>query len=255
MRKRNLYGLPWVLILSILTITISCVPVTKLNYFNDLSDLQEPAINPRIQKVIMPFDKIYIKVLSIDEKTNQLFNSTDSQSSASLSGLIGNIVDEAGNINYPYVGKINVGGLTLAQAGLKIEEALGQYVSKSAVIVKFIDNNITVMGEVQRQGVFSLSQDKTTIYEALALGGGLTKYGDRGKVILIRQEGEKILHYKLDLTNSRIADKNYYYIQPNDIIIVEPLKNISSSYGNNTLSMLITSVSLILTILIYLGIK
>jgi polysaccharide biosynthesis/export protein len=255
MRNRNQFEIPVIIILSVLAITISCVPVKKINYFNDLPDLQEPAINPRIQKVIMPFDKIYIKVLSIDEKTNQLYNSADNQSSANLSGIIGNIVDETGNINYPFVGKINVGGLTLAQAGAKIEEALGQVVSKSAVIVKFIDNNVTVMGEVQKQGVYALAQDKITIYEALALGGGLTRYGDRSKVILIRPEGEKIMHYKLDLTTSRIAGKDYFYIQPNDVIIVEPLKSISSSYGNNTFSMLLSSASLILTILIFLGIK
>jgi polysaccharide biosynthesis/export protein len=241
-------------ILLIMIFTLSCVPVEKLNYFNDIDDMSEPVVNPKGQKVIMPFDKLYIKVISIDEKTSQLLNSIDNQSSGTVSGIIGNIVDESGDLNYPYIGKINVAGLTLAQAGLKMEEALNQVVSKSAVIIKFIENNVTVMGEVQRQGMYTFSQDKINIYDALALGGGLTKYGDRSKVVLMRQEGDKILHYKLNLSNSRIAEKSYFYIQPNDIIVVEPLKNISGSYGNNTFYMVISSVSLLLTILIFIGI-
>ena len=53
--------------------TVSCVPVEKLSYFNDINDLQEPGVNPRTQKLIMPFDKLYIKVLSIDPQTSQIF--------------------------------------------------------------------------------------------------------------------------------------------------------------------------------------
>jgi polysaccharide export outer membrane protein len=240
-----------------MVIIVSCVPIKKLTYFNDIDELNEPRVNPREQKLIMPFDKLYIKVLSIDEKTNQLFNSSDNMSLSSATGIIGNRVDESGNINYPFIGKIKVGGLKTAEASLKIQEALNQYVSNAAVDIKFIDNNVTIIGDVQRQGLYSFTQDKLNIYEALALGGGISQYGDRKNVILIRQEGDKIMHHKLDLSDSKIAGKDYYYIQANDVIVVEPLKSSSwFNFNNTTFTTFLTSLTTLLTIItLYLTIK
>jgi polysaccharide export outer membrane protein len=244
------------LILSLLLVfSISCVPLKEISYFNDINELEEPIPNPRQQKPIMPFDKLYIKVLSIDEKTNQLFNSADDSRSGSASNTIGYYVDENGNINFPFAGNINVGGLTTVQAGIKIQEALSEYVSKAAITVKYIDNSVTVIGAVQKQGIFSFNQDKINIYEALALGGGLTQYGNRKNIILIRREGDRIMHHKLNLTDSKISGKNFFYILPNDVIVVEPMRNISNSYGNNTYSTILGSITTFLAILIFAGIR
>ncbi len=232
----------------------SCVPISKLTYFNDIDEMQEPIVNPKVQKLIMPFDRLYIKVYSIDEKTNLLFNSNTNNGGTSSTSLLGYLVDESGNINYPFVGKINVGGLTLSQANTKVSEALSEYVSNASVIIQFIDNKVTVMGQVQNQGTYPFSMDKLTIYEALSLGGGMTQFGNRKNVILVRQEGDKVMHYKLDLSDSKIAGKDFYYILPNDVIIVEPLKQLSTSYGNNTYSLILSSVSTILSILLVISI-
>jgi polysaccharide biosynthesis/export protein len=211
----------------ILNFVTSCVPIEKLKYFNDIDELQEPFVNPKTVKLIMPFDKLYIKVFSIDDKTNQLFNSNNTVTSSSTSSIIGYRVDEAGDILYPYTGKINLKDLTVEQAGAKIGKLIMELFSEVSVDVKFIENNVTVLGEVQRQGVQQFSQDKINIYEALALSGGISQFGDRKNVILIRQEGDKIMHHKLDLSDSKIAGKEYYYIQPNDIIVIEPMKSSS----------------------------
>jgi polysaccharide export outer membrane protein len=236
----------------IVSIMISCVPVKKLTYFNDIDEMQDPVVNPKVQKLIMPFDKLYIKVYSIDEKTRQLFNASESVSMSSSASIIGYIVDEAGDINFPFTGKINVGGLTLLQANSKIEKALNEYVSNATVNVKFIDNNVTIMGEVVRQGMYTFTQDKLNVYEALALGGGISQYGNRKNVILIRQEGDKIMHHRLDLSNSRISGKDNYYILPNDVIVVEPMKSISTSYGNNTYSLLLSTISTLITVVLFI---
>lgn len=221
-----------ILVLIVVSI-ISCVPIEKLRYLNDIDEIQEPYINPRGQKLIMPFDKINIGVFSIDEKTNLLFNSKANVPDASSSSAIGYVVDVAGNINYPFIGKVNVSGLTPEQAGIKLGKALSDYVTSASVTVNFLESRVTIMGDVNGQGVYSFNQDKLTIYEALALGGGISNFGDRKNVILIRQEGDKIMHHKLDLTDSRIAGKDYYYIQANDVIVVEPMK-LSSWYNFNS---------------------
>jgi polysaccharide biosynthesis/export protein len=248
-KKLNFKGQWWLLLIMIFI--ISCVPVQNLSYFNDINELAEPVVNPKIQKTILPFDRIYIKVVSTDPQTSQIFNFTEEiRNSGEANSLLSYLVDEEGNINFPFTGKINVRDLTAATAATKIRNALNEYVSNTSVTVKFIDNKISVLGEVERQGVYGFSQDKLNIYEALALSGGLTRYGNRKNIVLIRQENDKIMHYKLNLSDSKIASKEYYYILPNDVIVVEPLKSVSTSYTNNTYNTILTSITTLSAVLL-----
>ncbi len=239
----------------VFTSTMSCVPVKNLSYFNDFSEIDEPAVNPRSQKLIMPFDKLYVRVLSIDPQVNQIFNAAEEMRYGTSNAIIGYLVDESGNINFPFVGNINVGGLTTAEASDSIQEALSAYVANTSIVVKYVDNQVTVMGEVQRQGVYQFTQDKLTIYDALGLGGGITRYGNRKNIILIRNEGDKIMHYRLNLSDSKITNKEYYYILPNDVIVVEPLNAISSSYSNITYTTFLSSITTLIAILLFTGVK
>lgn len=240
-----------------LLLSQSCVPVRQLRYFNDIDKANVPVVNPRTQKVIVPFDKLFIKVLSIDPQTSEIFNSVEEMRLGSYGGgaLIGYIVDESGNVNFPFVGNINVANLTTGQAAAKIQKALSDYVSNISVSVKYIDNQVTVMGEVQRQGVYNFSQDRISIYEALGMGGGITRYGDRKNVILTRHIGEKITHYRLNLSDSRIMTKDYFYIQPNDVIIVEPLRAVSTSYSNITYTTILSSITTLIAVLLFTGVN
>ncbi len=238
-------------LLIILCLTISCVPIGKLKYVNDIDELKEPIINPVVHKLILPNDRLSVQVFSVDEKTNQLLKSG---SSANMPGSVAPdvssfLVDETGNIDYPFVGKINLGGLTTEQACSKLSKALSEYVSLSSVSIKFTEGSVTVMGEVGTQGLYTFSKDKLTIYDALALGRGISRYGDRKNVILIRQEGDKIMHHKLDLSNSNIASKEYYYVLSNDIIIVEPLKSSSwYNYNNSNFATITSSLTIFIAV-------
>jgi len=244
-----------ILLIYILFSIVSCVPYKKLSYFNDINQLNEPFVNPREQKIILPFDNLYIKVLSIDEKTNQIFNPNSDMRSNYAGAVISYLVDEEGYINFPFVGKIHIKDLNTTEASVKIQESLDEYISNTAVIVKFIENKVTIMGEVDRQGVYSFMQDKLNIYEALSLGGGLTRFGDRRKIILIRKDGNKIMHHKLNLTDSNIAGKDYYYVLPNDVIVVEPMKTISYSYQNNTYVTILSSITTLIAVLLFTGVS
>ncbi len=240
----------------LLVLASSCVPVNQLSYFNDIEELEKPVANPKTQKTILPFDRLYIRILSIDPQTREIFTAPEeARYSSSSNALIGYLVDEGGNIEFPFVGKINVGSLTLSEAGTKIEQALGEYVANTTILVKFIDNQVSILGEVQDQGVYAFSQEKLNVYEALALGGGLTRYGNRKNIILIRQEGDRIMHHKLNLSDSKIASKDYYYILPNDVLVVEPLRSISTSYSNLTFTTLLSAVTTMIGVLVFAGIS
>jgi len=239
----------------LLMVAVSCVPAKKVSYFTDINTLS-PGVNPRTQKTITAFDRLYIKVLSIDPQTSQIFNSSEEMRYGSgNNGVIGYLVDETGNINFPFVGNIKVVSLTTSQAAERIQNALTDYVTNTSIIVKYIDNQITVIGEVQRQGVYSFTQDKLNIYEAIGLGGGITRYGDRKNIVLIRNQGDKIMHFRLNLSNSMIADNAAYYILPNDVIVVEPLKAVSSSYSNITFTTVLTSITTLIAVLLFTGVK
>jgi polysaccharide biosynthesis/export protein len=244
-KKFNIvYTFFWIMII----LNISCVPYNKVRYFTDINQIAEPSTNPRGAKLIMPFDNLYIKVMSTDEQTARIFNISENAGGNLPLNLISYTVDEKGNISFPFTGDINVKGLTIDQASEKIQTALNDYISKTSIIVRFVENNISILGEVQRPGVVNFVQDKLNIYEALSLGGGLTRYGDRKNVVLIRQEGDKIVHYKLDLSNSTIANRDYYYIVPNDVIVVEPLRAIAWSYNNVTFSTALTAITSLLSL-------
>jgi len=235
------------------TISFSCVPVKNLSYFNDINDLTEPGVNPRTQKVIQPFDKLYIRVYSIDPQTSAIFSDIEEMRYGVENSVIGYLVDEKGEINFPFVGNINVVSLTTEQASKKIHEALNDYVSNTSVIVKYVDNQVTVMGEVLNQGVYTFTKDKLNIYEALSLGGGLTRYGNRNNIILVRNKGDKIMHYRLKISDSQITSKDTYYILPNDVLVVEPLKAISSSYQNITYTTILASITTLIAVLLFTG--
>ncbi len=243
--------------LFLMIFAVSCVPQRQLSYFNDINELKEPFGNPRVQKPIMPFDKLYIRVVSIDPQTSQIFNTADEIRSGSYasSGIVGYHVDEKGNIHFPFVGSINVGSLTTAEASVKIEEALSDYVPNISVVVKYVDNQVTVVGEVNRQGVYGFTHDKLNIYEALGLGGGITRYGDRKNIILIRHEGDKIMHYRLNLSDSKISTRDQFYVNPNDVVVVEPLKAVSSSYSNITYTTVLSSITTLIAVLLFTGVS
>lgn len=156
---------------SLLIIAVtSCVPTKKLKYFNDIDDLQAPYVNPMKEKLIAPHDRLYIRVLSIDEEANQVFNAVDEINANNTSNIIGYSVNESGNIDFPFIGDVSLSGMTTGEASKKMTDLLKDYVPGSEAVIKYIDNRVTVLGEVNSQGAYSFSDDKINIYEALALG-------------------------------------------------------------------------------------
>lgn len=233
----------FMLLFVLMVATYSCVPFNSIRYVPDITESESHVDFERHQKKILPFDNLYIKILSTDDKTAKMFNYSDDTRGNSYSNIITYPVDEDGNINFPFVGDVNINGLTLSEASLKIQKALSDYIPNTSVIIKFYGNEITVLGEVQHEGEYSFTADKATIYQAIALAGGMTRYGDRKRIILIREEDKKVNKIILDLSSSKIIGSKYYYVEPRDIIMVEPLKVVSWNYQNLPYITVLTSIS------------
>jgi polysaccharide export outer membrane protein len=213
----------------------------------------------------MPKDQLTITVSTTNDEAATPFNLTvptpytvNSRSTYSQAMLQTYLVDNAGNINFPILGSIHVGGLTKSQAEKMIQDQIKPFMAEAEnpiVTVRMPGYQISVIGEVARPGTFTVSREKISILEALAQAGDLTIYGQRKNVQLIREDstGQKSIHI-FDLTDANIINSPYFYLQQNDVIYVTPnkVKAQNSSVGSmTTLWFSATSILISLTSLLY----
>lgn len=162
-------------------------------------------------------------------------------------------MDNGGNIEFPIVGSLHVGGLTKNQAEELIKSKVKPYLAATEnpiVTVRMASYRVVVTGEVTSPKVVSVPQEKMSIVEALAQAGDLTIYGRRENVMLIREDatGQKSIH-RLNLNDANIINSPYYYLQQNDIIYVEPnkVKAQNSAIGSST-SILLSVVGTLMSL-------
>lgn len=209
----------------------SCVTQRNVEYMRD----QERAIgsykeseNPEYK--IKPDDELYIKFSSLDETSANLFYSS-MQQSAYISSvqpygayLLSYTVDKEGFLLVPLIGKVHVKDKTLPELSAILTDSLSHILNQPIVSVKLVNRYVSVLGEVQSPGHFAYSQEKMTIYDALGLAGDMSDYANRKSVLLVRNDNGQNKSIKLDLTKSEILTSGYYYIRPNDILYVKPLR-------------------------------
>lgn len=247
--KRN-YLIQSLPVIAVCFFIISCTPSNKLKYVQNKGDYEDKNqfTNDRSEKTIQPYDYLYISIFSLNEKTMDIFSSDNSY--AYETELISYSVDDKGNINFPFVGSINVKDLTINQAKEKIEKSLSQYLRDVSVIVRFVANKVTVLGEVNQPGQFEFYDEKVTIFQALGFANGTSSFGNISNVTLIREKDNVIKYYYLDLTKKNIVESEYYYLLPNDVLIVNPLNakyRDIRDYSLNLISTLVGTVSTIVT--------
>lgn len=210
----------------------SCVTQHNVEYLQDTSKTGKSFKEALIDDYkLKPNDELYIQINSLDDPSSNVFSATGTQQL--LSGgniqpygasLISYTVNKEGYILLPVIGRISVLDKTTAQVSETITSSLTNILSQPMVSVKLVNRYVSVLGEVRNPGHFAFAQDKLTIYDALGLAGDITDYGNRTEVILTRNENGKNIRIPLDLTRSDILATNYYYIRPNDIVYVKPLR-------------------------------
>ena len=245
-----------------------CGSTKNVAYFQNADSISLAASKMLYEAKIMPKDELTITVITTDPKVAMPFNlavsntiGTSGQLSSSQGSLQGYLVDNNGNIEFPVVGTLHVGGLTKKQAEDLVKSKIKPYLADSEnpiVTVRMASYHVSVIGEVTKPGIISVPQEKMSVLEALAQAGDLTIYGKRDNVLLIRQDAEGEKHtYRMNLNDANIINSPFYYLQQNDIIYVEPnkVKAQNSSIGSSTtllmsgLSILTSIASLVVNIL------
>jgi polysaccharide biosynthesis/export protein len=212
----------------------SCVSQNKLKLLQEKTAKEastEFANSKSASYRIQIGDRLYIEVYSVDPKTSKFFQ-TDFPDLMNPTYLYlkSYSVDESGYINFSFVDKMYVKDLTIAEVKDQIQKTLNEYFKESSVVVKLVNFEVSVIGEVNSPGSFTVYQDQLSLFQAIGLAGGLKEFGNPKKVKLVRQSQTGSNLYVLDLSDNKILESPYYYLQPNDVIYVEPLNAKSWSY-------------------------
>lgn len=180
----------------------------------------------RIQKN----DLLSIQVYSLSTRpdvSDALYNLPCNNAQAGTSGasVCGFLVDANGNIEYPRLGTIHAGGLTKQELAAVVKKKLTQPVEllkDPSIIIRFLNYKVTVLGNVVREGVIAVPGEKITILEAVGQAGGITDFGKKNTVKVIREIDGKREIGVIDLTSKTLFDSPYYNLLQNDVVMVEP---------------------------------
>ncbi len=229
-----------IIILSFLFTLVSCTAYKDVPYFQNSATYDSSVSGILPDMTIKPKDMLTIFVTSSYPEGVAQFNMRDPRPideervasgqvrvSQSTSGQIHHyLVDNNGEVEFPVVGHIKLAGLTLTQANDMVKAKIAPYINGDAdyqVNVRIDNFEVSVMGEVKYPNTFSVSRERLSILEALAMAGDMTVYGKRDNVKLLRENGygEYEIH-ELDLRDANVVNSPYYYMQQRDILYVEP---------------------------------
>lgn len=246
---------PLLLIIFFVGIT-SCIGTKQLKYLQE----DQSAIDTitSLHKRPAPYrlqinDLLSIRVKALDQEMVGIFNPiSDANLNATGEEKLyydGFVVDDHGNIRIPGIGKINVLGYTVEEIREKLETKLMEdYFKEEAnvfVTVKLAGIRYTINGEIENPGSRIIYRDQVSIMEAIANSGDITLTGDRKDVVLIRTypAGQKVHH--IDLTSIDAMKSPYYFIKPNDLILINPLPQKAWGTGSTGLQSITTIASII----------
>jgi len=231
----------------------SCIPMKRIEYLQQEVEkkdtLKTHFVNKNLDAYrIQPGDNLYIVVNSALAGADNFFSQEDVGRSSNYyndAGIYLNsyMVSDSGYVDFPFVGKIYVKELTIEQSKDLIQGIVDEYLKETTVIVKLAIFKVTVIGEVNRPGTVNIYQNKLNVFELISMAGDMTSYAKRDKVYLIRetQNGSKVK--QLDLNDISILESDYYYIQPDDILYVPPVKGKNFAFDAFPYALIFTTIS------------
>lgn len=249
----------------LLVLMNSCKHYERIAYFKDFSDSSLPeAIQTHAFKspLIKPDDVLTITIQTIDNEVTSLLNS-----GTSTTGIGGNVpvlgsattgqasngylVDKEGRVELPFVGRVKIAGLSTEDAKEEIRKQVDKYFNEPVINVRFANYKITILGEVARPSSYIIPNEKVNVFDALGLAGDMTIYGRRENVLLIRDSLSYKKLVRLDLNSKEVISSPYFYLEPNDILYVEPTDSkvaTTDAYRNREIALYSAGLSILLIV-------
>ena len=210
----------------------SCATVKDIAYFQNKVVDEPEAIDKHAGIVIQPKDMLSIVVSSRNPELVAMFNlpvisyqaGSETVAGAGQQRLLGYVVDNDGQIDFPVLGPIDVAGLTRWELSELIKKRLldDGLLTDAVVTVEFMNFKVSVIGEVNSPGTFTIQGDKVTVLQAISLARDLTIFGERENVTVIRERDGQRTMYEINLCDVDLFNSPAYYLQQNDVVYVQP---------------------------------
>lgn len=235
----------------------SCVSKKEILY---LQDIQKIANNEQAlfsSPVIQPNDILSINVTTFDMEAAAPFNiimpARTVQESTGFSNREqqGYLVSVEGNIEFPVLGTLQVGGLSRQELIEKIKNQISVYLNNPIINITIANYKVTVLGEVQRPGTYNIPNERITLLEALGKAGDMTIYGKRNNVIILREQNGVKQHTIVDITKSDFLNSPYYFLHQNDVVYIQPNSaQVNSAAYNRNSSVYISIASVLISLIV-----
>lgn len=199
-------------------------------------------------------DVLSIRFESLTTKEFDFFTKANDAGGGSLAQIggaqiVGDLVDENGEIPFPVVGKVKVVGLTIFEIQDQLQVIANKYLEAPIVKVRLLNSRISFLGEFHKEGPIILNNNRVTMIEALSQAGGFTELADRTSVKLLRQNGDKVQVVYLNFLDEGFINSPYYYVHQNDVIIAPPLKQRPfRNYFSTNVSLIVSAVTIVFLI-------
>lgn len=251
MQKKYLFLMSLVIVMSI----ISCRSKKDLIY---LQDVEAEILAPEFVTTVPEYriktnDNLFVSIKSLNPEVNQLYNpaqtlsgqqgSQQLYSQLSDQYLNGYLVDSKGNISLPILGNVGIAGLTQAEAQTKVQERANEYLKDATVKVKLLNYKVTVMGEVQNPGVYYNYNSSLTVLEAISMANGITDYAKIDRVLIMRTTDNQSRTYRLDLSKKDFLKSEAFFLQPNDVVYIEPHKIKNTDLNSSIYALFLSTIS------------
>ena len=235
----------------VLALMTSCVSRKQLAYFHPITAKSAVEINKQRpaqpELTVKANDALIISVTALDPEAALPYNlasapyaTPNSEHVPTASSYQYYTVDTEGYITFPVLGKLHVVGKTQSEVIEMIQDMLKEQIVNPLVTMRFLNAKITVLGEVDLPGSYPLNNGRMTILEALGAAGDLTPYGRRDNILITRENNGQLEFARLDLTSDEIFTSPYFYLQQNDVIVVEP--NQARSTSNQTIGLWLSMI-------------
>lgn len=228
--QSSLFGWTLWCSLIIMCISSSCVSHKDLLSLQKYSQEPFPESSPITQNFdikIQVDDILSVQVFSSNPEAVSIFNPSlgaGVQGEGGKSIGIGYLVDKEGYIDFPVLGRIYLKGQTREEAKQTIRYLLEKYVKEPTVDVRMLNFHISVFGEITSPGVYTFPDERFSILEALTMAGGFTDFSNQTNILIIREEDNLRKYARIDVGSSEVFQSEYFYLQQNDVIYIEPLK-------------------------------
>lgn len=214
--------------------------------------------------VLQPNDLLDIKISTMTPTQFNPFNDADRTlvpgqvygQSGTLVQPQGYYIDPTGHLELPIVGRLPVTGLTITQAEDSMAVVVSKYLDKPVVRIKLLNFRFSVIGEVENEATLLSGDNYLTLIQALSMAGGASEFGDLSRIKVIRHTGQETFVFYVNLLTEEFLSSPMYFVQPNDVIVVSPLKQRAYlKYVSPNLSIFATSVSLLVAVFTLFKIK